>query len=313
MWTSERRLLGRMATLVLACAVALLAFGVPRRERPLSVDVALAGGTLHVSNSRAGGAILAAPSMRPGDSAQASLTLTNDGGLPAIVQLDRSTVSQRSGTGGGRLADQLQWHVTDFSGATVPFAAGGVTLGTLEAGSSRVVTLHAALPRVSGNDIQGAQAKIDLTWSVTAAAGTEAVRAGSVPGALPQASLLTGRFRWRVTRRGAVVLAAGGCSVVRCHLRAWGWIAIGRKRAAWGMRGGQADAPIERLGVVRMRTSVRGLRVLGRAGPARRHVRAIVFVRVSTPGGRSWLVKRRIPASRRVLSRAAAIARTQVR
>lgn len=313
MRTSEPRRIGlaRPAlALALALAVAGAAWSGARTPPRVDLRAALSPGTLALESSAPGAALVTAHGLRPGATASGGLRLKNAGSLRGDLQVSLALAGERAGTGGGRLSQVLLWTLADASGdfAVTGPASGTIALGALAPGQARDLRVSAELPASAGNAYQGAEATVDLTWMATAAGadaaagessgtrGSATLSAGSTLGstARPRVQLVTGPFRWRLTRRGARLSGRVGCTLPPCRLRTWGWISIGRKRVGWGMAGGSAVSASATPAALALHTSSRGVRVLRRAQRQRRRIVATMFVRVTADDGSSWLVTRRV-------------------
>lgn len=316
MRTSDARVIG-VARPALVAALALAVAGVawPGARTPARVDVraALSPGSLVLESSAPGAALVTAHGLRPGTAASGAVRLKNAGSLAGELQVSLAVARERAGSGGGRLSEALSWTLEDASGDFAVSGPAGATigLGPLVPGQARDLRIRAELPASAGNVYQGGEAIVDLNWLATAAgsagdvdeptAASGGSAAGSFPsgstlgiGSRPRAQLVTGPFRWRLTRRGARLSARVGCTLPPCGLRAWGWISIDSKRVGWGMAGDSRLSASASPAPIALRTSVRGARVLRRAQRRRQRVVATMFVRVTARDGSSWLVTRRV-------------------
>ena len=133
---------------------------------------AFAAGELKMTRSGTG-AVLSADTMKIGDTATGSITITNTGNLAGNYTL------QGSGTGSAALASQLHLVVykdTDggtaiYDGALGSFSA---SLGSFAAnGDAHTFYFHASLPTTGSdagdNVLQGLSASETFTWSATQA------------------------------------------------------------------------------------------------------------------------------------------------
>ena len=173
-----RRGLSALLTLALAAAAVLLVAGRPAPARGPAFALA-ADGALTLDNDRAGGAILQAAALRPGDLAEGTVTLTATGGGHIGLQLERVPGAERPGTGGGRLADRLLVAIDDV---TTPQAPVTVYLGGLQAlralaleplagGAARRYRFRVHFPAGDGDDrFQGASLATGFVWTATQAA-----------------------------------------------------------------------------------------------------------------------------------------------
>jgi hypothetical protein len=159
------------------------------------VDLSRAAGTLSLSNSREGAAVLQAPNLRPGDQASGSVRVTNTGTLGATLTLAAS-VATPADQPSLLLAARLQLTVLDvtdparpaivYSGplATMP----ATSLGALGAGTGRDFRFVASLPAgtaQSDNPLQGATIAVGFAWTAAAASPGGTVTPAPTPAATP--------------------------------------------------------------------------------------------------------------------------------
>ena len=190
--TRALRRAGAAAALPLAIAVAAVAIaaaGPGSGVRPAATTIRAAG-AVTMTNSKAPGAILTASGMKPGNSVQGTVTVTNTGdpaayGLASSHLLDSSTPA---------LSGQLQLLVEDITGAPVQVYSGAFAampakaLGSFASGEARTYRFTVTLPHSAGNPYQGASSSIELDWTATGsstggATGGGAGRMGTVGGA----------------------------------------------------------------------------------------------------------------------------------
>src|SRR5919197_5608648 len=170
------------ATLIISLVMALGAIGLavaaPGGDRQRAIaELQNASGALAISNSHAGEAVLQVDHLRPGDAAQGSVTIGNDGDVPGEFAVDLAGVQDVPGPGGGLLSQRLQLALIDvtharmvYSGTPAEFAA--VDLGRFAPGESRDYLVAATLPDGgfdgSDNAYQGARLSLALEWRATA-------------------------------------------------------------------------------------------------------------------------------------------------
>lgn len=126
-------------------------------------------GTLTMTNSASGNAVvtsttgLALNNMKPGDSATGSVTITNNGSLPADLTLAISNSSNSFPAGDLDLAIK-EGAATVHSGTVADHAP--IALGsTWAAGESHTYSVTVSIPSTAGNDAQGDTASFRLDWS----------------------------------------------------------------------------------------------------------------------------------------------------
>jgi PASTA domain-containing protein/Big-like domain-containing protein len=164
-----------LAVLIVAGCLALLSIS----QRPERIHVELTGGgggSLTLSNTKEGAAILSLPGMRPGDSVTDTVTLGNTGTLPGDLSLATSNLVDIPGPGGGVLSGKLDLRVRDVTNAGSPVtvytgkidALTPVALGTIAAGDSRVYEFRVDFPDVGSgaeNAYQGSGLSVEFDWT----------------------------------------------------------------------------------------------------------------------------------------------------
>ena len=169
----------------LTCAAAALAAGLPSEDRSPRLDL-LAGGSISVSDSLAGEAILEADRFVPGASTEGTVTITNTGSAPGSLALRSTDLEDDLGGNGGVLSDALDLVVTDVTGgSTATVFSGGLAemppqdLLVLPAGAERTylfaVTMEDAgapvTDYVGDNLLQRASTRFTYEWTLTDAGG----------------------------------------------------------------------------------------------------------------------------------------------
>jgi spore coat-associated protein N len=141
-----------------------------------------ATGTLSITNSREGRAVLSARAMIPGRSATGTVTLINSGAGAEQLSLAAGPAHDRPGPGGGRLSQRLRLTVADVTEAAQDDAlySGSLTrlrradLGAWRAGEQRTYRFTVAFLDSGGdgadNAFQGSSASVDFGWTATRAA-----------------------------------------------------------------------------------------------------------------------------------------------
>jgi spore coat-associated protein N len=103
----------------LAFAAATSLAGHPA-ERPVETRVELVGGTLAMSNSRDGGAIVSAAGMAPGHTRSGDVTISNTGDLAGAYSLSQSDPADAPGPAGGALSSALEVLIQDVTSIGAP-------------------------------------------------------------------------------------------------------------------------------------------------------------------------------------------------
>lgn len=175
-----RRLPGReaavRATHALLAIVALgFAFAEPGAADGPELRLA-ASGSLSLTNSRDGAAILSAGAMRPGEQTSGTVRIRNTGSVPGALRLARTAGAvDVPGSGGGQLGNGLELGVLDVTDAPSPVTlyAGklrhmdSVDAGVIQAGEERQYVFVATLKPngSSDNAYQGALHAVGFTWT----------------------------------------------------------------------------------------------------------------------------------------------------
>jgi spore coat-associated protein N len=166
-------------------AAALAAASVHGAGGPPRAEARLASGTLSLSNSLNGAAVLTAQNLKPGDSRTGQVTVTNTGTLDGAFSLAQTNLVDTPGPFGGRLSDGMQLSVEQISagGSTVSSVYSGVLsglgsrqLGTLAGGEARIYRFtasfpdggHPPAPGGGDNAFQRSSLQADYVWTATA-------------------------------------------------------------------------------------------------------------------------------------------------
>ena len=153
---------------IVVAAVAIAAEGPGGGVRPAATTIRAAG-AVTMTNSKAPGAVLTAGGMKPGDSIQGTVTITNSGD-PAAYALASSHLLDSSTPA---LSGQLQLVVEDITGAPVQVYSGAFgampakALGSFASGEARTYRFTVTLPHSAGNPYQGASSSIQLDWTAS--------------------------------------------------------------------------------------------------------------------------------------------------
>jgi hypothetical protein len=166
---SRKRLLVPLAGLLVAAAVTV-GSGADFVANSVNAANAFSTGTLTQSNSKSGSAIFDAANLKPGDTLNGTVTITNSGSLPADFALTEDALN------GFVTKSNLALVITRSGEATSPVwsgtfgdltAAGPLSLGTFSAGEARVFTFSTTLAQSAANAEQGKTATAKYTWNST--------------------------------------------------------------------------------------------------------------------------------------------------
>lgn len=159
-----------------ACAVAAgTALAAAAPEPTPRVSALAADGTLELTNSRGGAAVLTTGDLAPGDAATGIVTIGNRGNAAGALQLAQSDVVDTPGPMGGRLSATLELDIDQAAGggAWSPVYAGPLSgftstaLGTLDPGTERTYRFTVRLPRSTDNSVQAAGVSVAYGWRAT--------------------------------------------------------------------------------------------------------------------------------------------------
>ncbi len=162
---TNRKILVPLATLAAAGAIAV-GSGATFTSTSGNTISAVTAGTLTQSNSKADQAIFDLTNMKPGDTLNGSLTLTNTGSLPAAFSL--TEVSSTNGFSGANLNLDIvdtTSNTTVYSGTFGGLADGAKNaLGTWAADSAHVFKFTVKLHQDTPNGDQGSKASAVYRW-----------------------------------------------------------------------------------------------------------------------------------------------------
>ncbi|NUS53216.1 MAG: hypothetical protein HOQ22_19520 [Nocardioidaceae bacterium] len=176
--TSSRKILVPLATLLAAGAVAV-GSGATFSSTSTNAVSAVTAGHLSHTNSKANAAIFTLDKMKPGDTVNGSLTLTNDGTLPATFTLREPSSSNGFASAGVPAASYLHLKVTDDTATTTLYDGdfGGLgndelkDLGTFQPGDAHTYTFSVSLSASAPNTQQDKTASATYEWVSTQLSG----------------------------------------------------------------------------------------------------------------------------------------------
>lgn len=169
-FSRSRRLLLPIAALFAATAL-VAGSGADFVSTSVNTSNAYTSGTMTQSNSKANAAIFNLSNVKPGDTLNGTVTITNDGSLPSTFTL------KEAATNGFTTKANLKLVVTQ-QGVTAPIFSGtfgelgSASLGTFAPGEARTFTFSTNLAQAAGNEEQGKTATATYTWDAIQAAGT---------------------------------------------------------------------------------------------------------------------------------------------
>ncbi|RHW26504.1 hypothetical protein D0Z08_14355 [Nocardioides immobilis] len=162
---STTKILVPLATLAAAGAIAIGSGATFTSESNNTISSVTSGSLTH-TNSKADQAVFNLPTMKPGDTVNGTLTLTNTGTLPAAFSLTETSSSN------GFTGDNLSLTITNTtSGATVYTGSFGglvdgtkTALGTMQPGAAATYRFSVQLAQATGNGDQGKTATAAYKW-----------------------------------------------------------------------------------------------------------------------------------------------------
>lgn len=162
-----------LATLVAAGAVAV-GSGATFTSTTGNTISSVTSGSLKHTNSKDNAAIFNLTNIKPGDTVNGALTITNTGSLPAAFSLTETTSTN------GFDADYLKLVVTNTTTGTQVYSGtfGGLTdgaknaLGQIEAGAANTFRFTVTLDQSAPNSQQGKSASAAYTWDSVQLSGS---------------------------------------------------------------------------------------------------------------------------------------------
>ncbi|MEK6230129.1 MAG: hypothetical protein AABM31_12500 [Actinomycetota bacterium] len=178
-------------------SVVALQLGDARPAPPVAESVVVAAdGDLDLQNSLGDAPVLSASGLGPGDSATGQVTVTNLGTGSGALSLERQTLTDTPGAGGGNLSERLQLVVHDVTNALSPTtvytgALGAMPekeLGPMGPGQVRIYRFDASFPEggSADNAYAGAATSVGYRWTV--ASGSTPEPPGNPGGSKPGGS-----------------------------------------------------------------------------------------------------------------------------
>jgi hypothetical protein len=160
-----------LATLIAAFTMALTALGLAVAapggdDDAADIRLMAAAGSVRISNSREGQAVLTAAGLRPGNTVSGTVQVGNAGDVAGRFVVRGADLVDTPGPYGGRMSHWAWLVVADGSRtlyAGPPMDFGEVDLGTLAAGERREYLVSLALPD-GDNRYQGSALSLRLVW-----------------------------------------------------------------------------------------------------------------------------------------------------
>lgn len=174
---SLRRALVPLTTLLAAGAL-VYGSGANFTSQSANADSFVASGTLTQSNSKANAAIFNVSNIKPGDTVNGQVTITNTGSLAATFSLTETATNG--------FADPTNLVMTVTQGSTTIYSGtfGGLgvkSLGTFAAGEARTYNFSTTLKNTAGNAEQGKSAKASYVWDAAQGAPVTVTQDATTP------------------------------------------------------------------------------------------------------------------------------------
>jgi spore coat-associated protein N len=219
-----------LITCVVTAVVAVLAMAcvkVNGAVRPPEADMRLASGSLSLTNSLNGAAVLTGTNLKPGDTRVGLVTVVNTGSLDGAFSLAQAGVNDSAGPFGGRISDRAQLTVEQIGlgGSLVSSVYSGALsglgtrqLGTLQPGDARAYRFTVVFPNggvppapeAGDNLYQSSSFRADYVWTATndssGSAGGGGGGAGFAPS--PLTLKLGGKKKQRPLRKRKLIVDA---------------------------------------------------------------------------------------------------------
>lgn len=186
-----RRALVPLATLAAAGALAV-GSGANFVSSSVNPASAVASGTLTQLNSKANAAIFNVTNIKPGDTVQGDVTITNTGSLPSMMSISEALAQGQANTFVDPANLQLTVTQTTPSVATPIYSGafgslGSINLGRFNSNEARTYRFSVTMKPTADNTEQGKTASYTYTWAgvqtsnVTATDGTAATPVNANP------------------------------------------------------------------------------------------------------------------------------------
>ena len=176
--SSPKLLLGSLATMLAAVGLAV-GSGASFTSHSANPANTFSSGNLAQTNS-ASGAVLTASKIKPGDSSNGTVTITNSGDIAGAFTLSKANVADTAGPNGGQLSSKLNVLIQDVTVPATPVQVyngtiGGMaqqSLGTFAAGASKTYKFTVSFPdggtpassTTGDNAYKGSALSVDYSW-----------------------------------------------------------------------------------------------------------------------------------------------------
>lgn len=161
----RKRIIAGLGTALAAVSIAA-GSGATFSSQSANPSNTFTSGTFKHTNSKAGASIVTGANLKPGESRQGEVTITNTGSLDGNFKLVEKNATNPFGAG------NLQLVVVDkstgstvYSGELGKVAAGGIELGNFAAGAARTYEFTVTLVLGAPNSDQGKTATAEYEWT----------------------------------------------------------------------------------------------------------------------------------------------------
>ena len=167
--------------LVLAAVSVAVGSGANFSSNTANPSNAFTAGNLRQTNSKDGTAILTAVKMKPGDTTNGTVTITNSGDIAGSFSLAKSNVSDTPGANGGQLSAKLNVKVEDVTEVASPVVVyngvigsmGSQSLGSFAVNEARTYKFTVTFPdggtpssnTTGDNAYKGSSMSIEYDWN----------------------------------------------------------------------------------------------------------------------------------------------------
>jgi spore coat-associated protein N len=147
-----RLAVGLPIVVLLILASAVLSSGAVFTSSSANPANIFSAGNLRHTNSKDGAAVLTASKMKPGDTTQGTVTITNDGDVAGTFSLSTSNLSDTAGANGGKLSDVLKVKIVDQTSNTTIYDGAikslpsGTAAGAFAAGAAHTYQFTVTFP-----------------------------------------------------------------------------------------------------------------------------------------------------------------------
>jgi hypothetical protein len=179
--TSPRLLLAGLASILVAAAIAV-GSGATFTSHSANPANTFSAGTLSQTNST-NGAVLSVTKMKPGDSSNGTVTITNSGNVAGTFTLSKANLVDTAGANGGLLSSDLTVLIQDVTNSSSPVTVYSGTVGSMPAQSlgsfaaaaARTYKFTVTMPNngtpgsttTGDNAYQGSSLTVDYSWDAT--------------------------------------------------------------------------------------------------------------------------------------------------